>query len=139
MNLFRKLELVTFKDSPERSFGTVFSLFFFAIAMWPLFHGYLPRIWALGLAGAILVLTLLWPAALNLPNRLWLKFGLLLHSIVSPVALGILYYGMFTPMGLIMRLFGKRLLAVSFDRKASSYWIRRESSGPASDSMTNQF
>jgi hypothetical protein len=139
MDPFRKFEIFPFKGSPERSFGVVFSVFFFVVALWPLLHGYLPRIWALGLTIAILVLTLLWPAALNLPNRLWLKFGLLLHSIVSPIALGILFYGMFTPMGLIMRLFGKRPLTLSFDRKASSYWIRREPQGAAPDSMINQF
>lgn len=136
---FRKFELVPFKGSPERSFGLVFSAFFFIVALWPLLHGYLPRFWALGLAGVILALTLFWPAALNLPNRLWLKFGFLLHSIVRPITLSILFYGMFTPMGLIMRLIGKRPLELSFDRKASSYWIRREPPGTARDSMINQF
>jgi hypothetical protein len=60
-------------------------------------------------------------------------------SIVSPIAMGILFYAVFTPIGLIMRLFGKATMRAPFDPRASSYWIHRDPPGPPPDSLKNQF
>jgi len=127
------------KGSSNRTFGLVFAAFFSLVGLWPLLREQPLRIWALGLAGGFLIAALAWPAALGLLNRGWTRFGLLLHAIVSPIALGILFYGVITPMGVIMRLTGKDSMRLKFDRKTESYWIRREPPGPAPDSMTNQF
>lgn len=90
-------------------------------------------------AGAFLLLAMLIPQVLAPANRLWTKFGLLLHNIVSPIALGILFFLVVTPTGLLMRLFGKDPLRLRFDPAASSYWIKRDPPGPAADSLKNQF
>jgi hypothetical protein len=72
-------------------------------------------------------------------NRQWTKLGVLLGKVVSPIALGLLFYCAIAPLGIVMRLAGKDPLRLKFDRAAESYWIRREPPGPAPDSMTNQF
>jgi hypothetical protein len=72
-------------------------------------------------------------------NRLWIKLGVLLGKIVSPIALGILFYGVLTPIGALVRLSGKDPLRLKLDPGAVSYWISRTPPGPPPDSMTNQF
>jgi len=72
-------------------------------------------------------------------NRLWLRFGLLLHAVMNPLIMGLLFYGTVMPIGLLMRLFGKDPLNLKRDAQASSYWIMRTPPGPAPDTMSNQF
>jgi hypothetical protein len=127
------------EGSSDRSFGWVFTAVFVLIGAWPLLHSNAPRWWAVGIAAAFALVTLLKPTLLSGLNRLWLKFGLLLGKIVSPIALGVLFYLVFTPTGLLMRLFGKDPLRLKLDRAGDSYWIRREPPGPPPKSMTNQF
>ena len=127
------------EGSSDRSFGLVFAAVFSLITFLPLLHGGAVRWWSLGVAALFGVLALVRPALLALPNRLWMKLGLLLGAIVSPIALGILFYLVFTPMGLAMRLFGKDPMRLRFEPQAASYWIRREPPGPPPQSMTQQF
>ena len=67
-------------------------------------------------------------------NKLWFKFGILLGKIVSPLIMGIIFFLVVTPIGLIMRLLGKDLLNLKYNNK--SYWIEKD--GPKSK-MKNQF
>lgn len=124
----------------NKNFGLTFATLFLVFSLWPLLFGSHPRLWAMVLAAIFLLLALVHPSTLTLPNRLWLKFGLLLQAIISPVALAILFYVVFTPIGLLIRVvFRKILLVSSFDHHAKSYWICRNPPGPAPDSLTNQF
>jgi hypothetical protein len=125
--------------SSDRTFGLVFAAFFLVIGLLPLLHGHVLRIWALLLAVAFLVVAMISPVILSPLNRLWTRFGLLLHSIVSPVALAILFYGVVTPTGLLMRLFGKAPLCLRLDKDAASYWIERTPPGPEPESLKYQF
>jgi hypothetical protein len=127
------------EGSTDRSFGWVFTVVFVLIGTWPLLFSNPPRWWAIGIAAAFALVTLIKPTLLSGLNRLWMKFGLLLGKIVSPIALGVLFYLVFTPIGLLMRLLGKDPLRLKFDRTGDSYWIRREPPGPPPKSMTNQF
>ena len=86
-----------------------------------------------------LLFALVLPKALAPLNWVWTKFGLVLHRIVSPVVLGVLFYGVFTPLGIIMRLFGGDPLRLRFNPNAQSYWIERTPPGPAPDSLKDQF
>ena len=97
------------------------------------------RWWSLAIAGVFLVLSLFYPQLLAPLNRLWTRFGLLLHNIVNPIVLGLLFFVVVTPIGLLMRLFGKRPLNIDFDRETTSYWIDREPPGPAPETMKQQF
>ena len=127
------------QSSSDRSFGFVFAAVFLIVALYPLFHAAGIRIWAVAVSGVFLLLAALVPQVLAPANRLWTKFGLLLHHIVSPIALGILFFLVVTPTALLMRLFGKDPLRLRFDPAADSYWIKRDPPGPAADSLKNQF
>lgn len=71
-------------------------------------------------------------------NKLWMQFGLLLGMVVSPIILGLIFFIMFTPLGLLMRLFGRDELRLK-SKNAASYWKVREPSVPSSESFKNQF
>jgi hypothetical protein len=123
----------------NRNFGLVFSGVFALLGLWPLFrHAEAPRWWMLAISAAFALIAFLAPGRLAPLNRWWFKFGLALHSVVSPLIMGLLYYGAVTPMGLSLRAAGKDLLRLKRD-DARSYWIKREPRGPAAGSMKNQF
>jgi Saxitoxin biosynthesis operon protein SxtJ len=123
----------------DRSFGIVFFVVFLIIGLWPLMKHGTVRWWALAIAAAFLVIALVVPKILAPLNRVWMKFGLLLAAIISPIFLGILFYLVFMPMGLLIRLFGKDPLKLQLDREARSYWVDRDPPGPPPGSITNQF
>ncbi|MEK7246313.1 MAG: SxtJ family membrane protein [Pseudomonadota bacterium] len=127
------------KAGSERAFGAVFAVVFLLVALWPLLDGASPRLWALALAALFLAAAVLAPALLAPLNRIWFRFGLLLHRIVSPLAMALLFYLTVTPTALVMRLAGKDPLRLKFDRAAKSYWIERAPPGPAPETMRNQF
>jgi nitrate reductase NapE component len=127
------------ESSSNRSLGLVFAVFFVVIACWPLLHQEAPRGWGFVVAAVFAVIALLKPALLAGLNRLWTKLGVLLGKVISPIALGILFYGVFTPIGAVLRLTGKDPLRLKLDPGADSYWIPRKPPGPPPDSMTNQF
>lgn len=127
------------ENSSDRSFGLVFAAFFLIIALLPLLHGHDIRLWAAVVSFAFGAVSLTAPAILAPLNRLWTRFGVLLHRTVSPVALGVMYYGVITPTGLLMRLSGKDSLRLRIDKSASSYWIDRRPPGPAPDSLKFPF
>jgi hypothetical protein len=125
--------------SSNRSFGLIFSGVFLIAGLLPLLAGNSLRYWALAVSGVFLAVALLVPSILGPFNRIWTKFGALLHRIVSPVALAILFFCVVTPTGLLLRLFGKDVLRLRFDKTAASYWIPRTPPGPAAESLKNQF
>ncbi len=127
------------EGSSDRMFGLLFAAIFAVLALWPLLHGEKIRFWALSVGGVFLVLALASPRALSRMNREWMRFGLLLNRIVSPVAIGVVYYLTLVPMGLAMRAFGKKPLRLGFDPAAASYWIPREPPGPDPQTMKDQF
>ncbi|MFO1305248.1 MAG: SxtJ family membrane protein [Burkholderiales bacterium] len=127
------------QGSSDRSFGLVFAVVFLVIFAWPLVHREAPRWWSLAAAAVFGLLAAFKPDALTVLNKWWTKFGELLGKIVSPIALGILFYGVLTPIGLLARLAGKDFLNLKGDAKASSYWIKREPPGPPPGSMDRQF
>jgi hypothetical protein len=127
------------KASSNRAFGWVFVIVFLIIALRPLPFGGTVRWWWLIVSGLVAVVTLAAPALLTIPNRLWLRFGLLLHHIVSPVVLTIMFFMVVTPLGLLMRAFAKGSLRLRFDASSESYWIKRDPPGPKPNSMNHQF
>jgi Saxitoxin biosynthesis operon protein SxtJ len=127
------------KTSSDRVFGLVFAGFFAIVALLPLFSGRSPRLWSIGVGGVFLVAALVVPKALAPLNRLWMRFGLLLHRIVNPVVLSIMFFVVVTPIGLLMRALGKDPLRLRLDREARTYWIPRDPPGPAPDSLHHQF
>jgi Saxitoxin biosynthesis operon protein SxtJ len=91
------------------------------------------------LAVALIGSALLRPSLLTIPNRLWLKLGLLLHRIVNPVIMAVLFFGTILPIGLLMRACGKDPLRLKLDRTAATYWLPRADQRPQSEAMRQQF
>lgn len=120
-------------------FGLVFAAVFFLVAVGPLFVGRPIHLWSLVVSVTFGVVALIAPAVLAPLNRVWTKFGLLLHKIVSPVILGIMFYVVITPMGLVMRLLGKDPLRLRWEPNAASYWIERTPPGPPPETFADQF
>ena len=58
-------------------------------------------------------------------NKLWVKFGMILGSIVAPIIMGVVFFLVVTPIGLVMRIMGKDLLNKKYDKKKKTYWINR--------------
>lgn len=127
------------KGPPDRQFGLVFTVVFAIVACWPVMRGHPPRWWGVAAAAAFLAASLLAPRILAPLNRIWLWIGLLLHAIVSPIVLGVVFFSTVTPIGLLLRALGKDPLRLRFDRTARTYWIERRPPGPAGDSMPKQF
>jgi Saxitoxin biosynthesis operon protein SxtJ len=127
------------KTSSNRAFGWVFTAVFMIVGLWPLISGHAPRTWSLILGAVMVLITLVAPALLATPNRLWLRFGLLLNRIVSPIVLGFIFFVVVTPMGALMRLLGKDTLRLRSGHNDASYWVKREPPGPRPDSLNDQF
>jgi len=127
------------EGSTERSFGLVFAAVFAIVGCWPLLYGEVPRWWSLGIAGACAMVALLRPSLLAVPNRFWIKLGVILGKVISPIALGIVFYAVLMPIGAMLRITGKDPLRLKLDRNAGSYWILRKPPGPPPDSMTHPF
>jgi len=127
------------KIGSDRSFGFVFAVFFLLIGVFPLIRLAQPHLWALVLAAILAVVSMAVPAWLHPFNRLWFRFGLLLHRVVTPLVMGALFLIAVVPTGLIMRALRKDLLRLRFDPSAGSYWVVRQPPGPAADSFSNQF
>ena len=123
------------KISSNRSFGIVFFIVFLLIALYPLLKGNDLRVWSLIISFVFLVLGLINSKILTPLNRLWFKFGLLLGKFISPLIMGIIFFIVVTPIGIIMRLLKKDLLNLKYNKK-ETYWI--DKSGPKSK-MKNQF
>jgi uncharacterized membrane protein YfhO len=123
------------KVGSNRSFGFVFSIVFLLIALWPLLNNSEIRIWSLILSAIFLILGFLNSIILNPLNILWFKFGLLLGKIISPLVMGLIFFCVVTPIGILMKIFMKDLLKLKYNNK-NSYWV--DKNGPKSK-MSDQF
>lgn len=123
----------------NRSFGIVMAIAFALLALinfsraghaWP---------WTGFLAVLFFVFACLFPVALRPLNWVWFQFGLLLHKVVNPIVMALLFFGTVLPTGLIMRALGKDPMRLKWQPDANSYWIERRPRGPAPKSMKDQF
>jgi hypothetical protein len=115
-------------EPSDRSFG-------FLIAAALLILGIRHR-WALGPGVALVLIAVVFPAILRVPKRAWLAFGEALSSAVNPLVLGVLFFGVITPAGFLMRIAGRDPLRLKASPRLSTCWIER--STPSSD-MTEEF
>ena len=123
----------------DRSFGFVMAGAFALLSLLNAWHAGRVWPWTGGLAALFLAAALLRPVILNSLNRVWLKFGLLLHKVVNPVIMALLFFGTVLPTGLVMRAMGKDLLRLKRQPDADSYWIVRQPPGPSPETMKDQF
>ena len=123
------------KIGSNRSFGIVFFIVFLIIALYPLVNDHNIRLWSLIVSLIFLISGLINSKILTPLNKLWFKFGILLGSFVSPIVMGLVFFLVVTPTGIIMRIFGKNLLNLKRNNK-KSYWIKKKE---LISKMKNQF
>ena len=123
----------------DRSFGLVMAAVLAVVTSLNVWHSGRLWPWTGGLAVLLLAAGLLRPSVLHPLNLIWLKFGLLLHRVVNPAVMALLFYGTVLPTGLTMRMMGKDLLRLKRQPAADSYWIARTPPGPSPETMRDQF
>ena len=123
------------KIGSNKNFGIVFFAVFLLISLYPKINDEDIRIWSLVISLIFLILSLSNSNLLSPLNRLWFKFGLFLGKIVSPFIMGVIFFLVVTPTGILMKIFRKDLLNLKFNTN-NAYWIEKK--GPKSK-MKNQF
>jgi hypothetical protein len=112
-------------QSSNRSFGILFFVVFLILGLWPLIKGNLVNIYLVFLAAIFLILGLLNSKLLTPLNKGWIKFGEILGLFIAPIIMALVYFIILTPISLIVRVFGKDLLGLKFNKKIDTYWIKR--------------
>ena len=133
---FSREEVVS--PGSDRNFGLVMAG---ALALLSALNGWHHgRLWPWTAVIAIAFLAAAWfkPSALRPLNIVWMKLGLVLHRIVNPIVMGLLFFGTIWPTGLVMRLRGRDLLRLKREPASDSYWIVR-TPGPQPETMKDQF
>ena len=126
------------KMGSERGFGWVFSAVFAIITAYVFYKSGKLLYWTLAVAVVFALITIIKPALLKPLNVLWFKFGILLGHIIAPLAMMIIFFLVITPIGFLMRLFGKDSLRLKRNPDQDSYWVPRSQENTES-SMKNQF
>ena len=112
------------KKKSNVTFGILFFIFFLIIGLYPLKSGGITRVWSIVLSLVFLIITIIKPNLFTFLNKLWIKFGLLLGKIISPIIMGLVFFLVVTPVGIFLKILKKDVMGLK--RGASSYWINRE-------------
>lgn len=115
---------INIKNKDNITFGVLFFILFLIIGIYPLKSGGVIRIWSVVLSLLFLIITIIRPNLFTFLNRLWIQFGILLGKIISPVVMGLVFFFVVTPIGILVRILKKDVMGLK--REASSYWINRE-------------
>jgi hypothetical protein len=123
----------------NRSFGTLFVVVFGLLGAVSWWRGGAIYPWVFGLSALTLAVTLVKPDWLAPANRAWMKLAELLNRVVSPIVLGVIFYGIFTPVAWAMRWAGRDAMKRRFEPAAHTYWVERDPPGPDPAGLPNQF
>jgi len=115
---------INIKPKDNITFGILFFILFLIIGLYPLKNGLNIRLWSLGLSFVFLMITFIRPNLFTPLNKLWIQFGILLGKIISPIVMGLVFFFVVTPIGILVRLFKKDVMGLK--KKETSYWINRE-------------
>ena len=115
---------IKIKRKNNITFGILFFVFFLIIGLYPLISSEPIRIWSITVSLAFLIITIIKPNLFTFLNKLWIKFGILLGKIISPIVMGLVFFFVVTPIGIFVKVLKKDVM--SLKRGASSYWIARE-------------
>jgi len=125
---------ITIKHKDNVIFGALFFFFFLIIGIYPLKSGGIIKIWFIIMSLIFLIITIVRPNLFTFLNKLWIKLGILLGKILSPIVMGLIFFVVVTPIGMLLRILQKDIM--SLKRGGSSYWIKRENK---LESMKKQF
>jgi hypothetical protein len=127
------------RGGSDRSFGVIFGIFLSFLGLWPLRVGHPARAGTLILGSAFLLTAVVRPDLLRPLNRVWTEFGFLLSRVASPIFAGLLFFMVFTPVGLVSRCLGKDPLRLFWQAEVQTYWILRQPPGPPPATISNQY
>jgi len=129
------LKYENIKIGSNRSFGIVFFVVFLSIGLWPILTDNQLRIWSIVISLIFLILGIFNSKILTPFNKVWFRFGIFLGNFVAPIIMGIVFFLVVTPTGLIMKLFRKDLINLR-KNNSDTYWIEKKD---IKSSMKNQF
>jgi hypothetical protein len=116
--------LINIKRKDNITFGILFFILFLIIGLYPLKSEGLIRIWSVVLSLVFLIITIIRPNLFTFINKLWIQFGILLGKIISPIVMGLVFFFVVTPIGILVRIFKKDVMGLK--RGANTYWINRK-------------
>ena len=106
------------------TFGILFFVFFLIIGFYPLILSESIRIWSIIVSLVFLIVTIIQPNLFTFLNKLWIKFGILLGKIISPIVMSLVFFFVVTPIGIFVKVLKKDVMGLK--RGKSSYWITRD-------------
>ena len=112
------------KSKDNITFGILFFIFFLIFGLYPLKSDEAIRVWSVVLSLILLIITIIKPNLFTFLNKLWIQFGILLGKIISPIVMGLVFFFVVTPIGILVRILKKDVMGLK--RGTSSYWINRE-------------
>ena len=116
--------LTNIKRKNNIAFGILFFIFFLIVGLYPLISSKPIRVWSVILSLVFLIITIIKPNLFTFLNKLWIKLGVLLGKIISPIVMSLVFFFVVTPIGILVRILKKDVMGLK--RGASSYWINRE-------------
>lgn len=109
-----------------RSFGLIVGGAFLLIGAWPAVRrGENMRTWSVVVAALLLAPALVIPTALRPVYTVWMAIGEVLGRINTKIILGLAFYIVLTPIGLVLRLLGHDPMHRSFEPRAASYRVTK--------------
>ena len=115
---------INIKRKNNITFGILFFIFFLIVGLYPLISNEPIRIWSIIVSLLFLTVTIIKPNLFTFLNKLWIKFGILLGKIISPIVMGLVFFFVVTPIGIFVKILKKDVMGLK--RGQSSYWITRE-------------
>tara|TARA_B100000214_G_C23958972_1_gene624297 strand:- start:519 stop:989 length:471 start_codon:yes stop_codon:yes gene_type:complete len=138
-NREKKINSSELKLPSNRKFGIFFSIIFGLFAIYFYINSsYKIALFFIGFAVTFSMLALIKPSFLQILNKLWMNFGVILGRIVSPIIMGIIFFGMFTPIAVILRIFGRDELQIKHFN-SYSYWKDRDKDSNSKEKFKHQF
>jgi hypothetical protein len=120
----RQKQQIKINKKNNITFGILFFIFFLIIGLYPLVSVGVIRIWSVALSLVFLIITIIRPNLFTFLNRSWIQFGIFLGKIISPIVMGLVFFFVVTPIGMLVRILKKDVMGLKTG--ASSYWIKRE-------------
>ena len=124
------------KKSNNRSFGILFFIVFLILGLYPTLKGNSPNIYLISISIPFIILGIINSKILTPLSNAWIKLGEILGIIIAPIVMASIYFFILTPISLIVRIFGKDLLSIKFNKQVNTYWINRKKN---INSMKKQF
>ena len=124
------------KKSNNRSFGILFFIVFLILGLYPTLKGNSPNIYLISISIPFIILGIINSKILTPLSNAWIKLGEILGMIIAPIVMAIIYFFILTPISIVVRIFGKDLLSIKFNKQVNTYWINRKKN---INSMKKQF